>query len=114
MQSVRPSRERGGLGKDISHWWLCQAFVVITKQSKAAEHCGLQCLELSTVSLRRVMAEYYEVWRNRGSVLEKLAAMLEEREATREHEMKAATDIARVYRGKVSDNVDSRVSSLGS
>lgn len=47
------------------------------------------------------MADFYEVWRCRGPVLEKLSAMVEAREAAREEELKAATDIKRVYRGKV-------------
>lgn len=47
------------------------------------------------------MADFYEVWRCRAPVLAKLAAMLEAREAAREQEQKAATDIKRVYRGKV-------------
>lgn len=47
------------------------------------------------------MADFYELWLNRGAVLVKLDAMLEAREATREQELKAATDIKRVYRGKV-------------
>lgn len=47
------------------------------------------------------MADFYEVWRGRGLVLEKLEIMLEAREAAREQELKAATDIKRVYQGKV-------------
>lgn len=52
------------------------------------------------------MADFYEVWSCRGSVLEKLNAMLEAREAARDQELKAATDIKRVYRGKVKMIVD--------
>lgn len=48
-----------------------------------------------------IMADFYEVWRCRGPVLEKLSAMVDAREAAREEELKAATDIKRVYRGKV-------------
>lgn len=48
------------------------------------------------------MADFYEVWRCRGPVLEKLALMVESREKARGEELKAATDIKRVYRGKVS------------
>lgn len=47
------------------------------------------------------MADFYEVWLSRAAVLAKLDAMLEAREAARERELKAATDIKRVYRGKV-------------
>lgn len=47
------------------------------------------------------MADFYEVWRCRGSVASKLRMMLEAREASREQELKAATDVKRVYRGKV-------------
>lgn len=47
------------------------------------------------------MADFYEVWLSRAAVLVKLDAMLEAREAAREQELKAATDIKRVYRGKV-------------
>eukprot|EP00752_Nemacystus_decipiens_P003180 g2943.t1 len=46
------------------------------------------------------MADFYEVWLSRAAVLAKLDAMLEAREAAREQELKAATDIKRVYRGK--------------
>lgn len=52
-----------------------------------------------------IMADFYEVWRCRGPVLEKLAAMVDAREAAREEELKAATDIKRVYRGKVHTTV---------
>lgn len=47
------------------------------------------------------MADFYEVWRDRGSVMEKLELMLKECVAARENELKAAIDIKRVYRGKV-------------
>ena len=47
------------------------------------------------------MADFYEVWRCRGRVLEKLALMVESFEKARGEELKAATDIKRVYRGKV-------------
>ena len=47
------------------------------------------------------MADFYEVWLSRAAVLAKLDSMLEAREAAREQELKAATDIKRVYRGKV-------------
>lgn len=47
------------------------------------------------------MSDFYEVWLCRGAVLTKLDAMLEAREAARDQELKAATDIKRVYRGKV-------------
>lgn len=47
------------------------------------------------------MADFYEVWLSRAAVLAKLDAMLEAREAARGQELKAATDIKRVYRGKV-------------
>ena len=47
------------------------------------------------------MADFYEVWLCRGTVLDKLEALLDAREAAREEELKAATDIKRVYRGKV-------------
>lgn len=47
------------------------------------------------------MADFCQVWRCRGRVLEKLDGMLAEREAARDKELKAATDIKRVYRGKV-------------
>lgn len=47
------------------------------------------------------MADFYEVWLHRDTVLAKLECMLEAREAAREQELKAATDIKRVYRGKV-------------
>ncbi len=50
------------------------------------------------------MSDFYEVWLRRGTVLAKLECMLEAREAAREQELKAATDIKRVYRGKVSGN----------
>ncbi|CAM9384117.1 unnamed protein product [Scytosiphon promiscuus] len=46
------------------------------------------------------MADFYDVWSFRGSVLAKLDAMLQDRETAREQELKAATDIKRVYRGK--------------
>ncbi|CAM9779590.1 unnamed protein product [Pylaiella littoralis] len=46
------------------------------------------------------MADFYEVWLCRAAVLTKLDDMLEAREATRDQELKAATDIKRVYRGK--------------
>lgn len=51
------------------------------------------------------MADFYEVWLCRGGVLTKLNAMLEAREAARDQELKAATDIGRVYRGKVCTTV---------
>lgn len=47
------------------------------------------------------MTDFYEIWQRRGSVTDKLAVMLEAREAAREQELKAATDITRAYRGKV-------------
>lgn len=47
------------------------------------------------------MAEFSGVWRCRGSVLMKLEAMLEAREATREEEVTAAAKIQRMYRAKV-------------
>lgn len=50
------------------------------------------------------MADFCEVWLSRGTVLAKLECMLEAREAAREQELKAATDIKRVYRGKVRGN----------
>lgn len=52
------------------------------------------------------MADFYEVWLSRSAVLEKLDAMVEAREAAREQELKAATDIKRVYRGKVHELLD--------
>ena len=47
------------------------------------------------------MADFYEVWRFRDSVLAKLEAMLKDQEAMGEQELKAATAIKRFYRAKV-------------
>lgn len=54
------------------------------------------------------MADFYGVWRDRGSVNKKLQAMLEGREAARKQELAAATDIERVYRGKVDMALESK------
>lgn len=48
-----------------------------------------------------IMGDFLEVWRSRGSIMGKLAAMLQARDAAREQEINAATNIKRVYRGKV-------------
>lgn len=55
------------------------------------------------------MADFYEVWSCRASVLMKLDAMLEARNAARQQELQAATDIKRVYRGKVCKQLMPRV-----
>ncbi|CAN0057576.1 unnamed protein product [Ascophyllum nodosum] len=47
------------------------------------------------------MADFYEVWRFRDSVLAKLEAMLKDQEAMGEQELKAATAIKRFYRAKI-------------
>ena len=47
------------------------------------------------------MADFSGVWRCRGSVLVRLEAMLEAREATREYEVTAAAKIQRMYQSKV-------------
>ncbi|CBJ30452.1 conserved unknown protein [Ectocarpus siliculosus] len=50
------------------------------------------------------MADFYGVWSCRASVLRKLDAMLDARNAARQQELQAATDIKRVYRGKTVRN----------
>lgn len=85
------------------------AFLPKNERSRECSSCG-DGLKKRPVHVDRIggrhcycttMADFYEVWSCRGSVLAKLEAMLEDREAAREQELKAATDIKRVYRGKV-------------
>ncbi|CAM9477490.1 unnamed protein product [Discosporangium mesarthrocarpum] len=47
------------------------------------------------------MADFYAVWRKRGSVVEKLKRLLVERDGAVVQEVNAATNIQRVFRGKV-------------
>ncbi|CAM9568041.1 unnamed protein product [Choristocarpus tenellus] len=47
------------------------------------------------------MADFFEVWRTRGGVVDRLKLMLKERDEATEREVIAATDVERVFRGKV-------------
>lgn len=71
---------------------LCTNFEIIFIQTNQSRHAigGLDS-----------MADFSGVWRCRGSVLKRLEAMLEAREATRDQEMTAAAKIQRMYQSKV-------------